>query len=178
MKTTIHWILGVLTQLQNQWVILEIPDIGDISIIELKLLFFEWWVYRHNQKHATETPTSCDTTTSHFPNDQAKAIDVSHYVGLEMVFIQAFIEHFWSHVAFGAHPSIQRHINFICVTEAEDRKRPGWEKRKSFLLYFHCIVWQSEFVSLSLCIRVCVLYTQLNKIYLVSLHFLISNPWG
>lgn len=107
----------------------------------LELLCFEWRVHRHNQKHAAHTPTSCDTTASHFPNDQAKAVDVSHYVGLEMAFIQAFVQHFWSHVALGAHPSIQGHINFICVAETEDRKRPGWgERRKPFLLYFHCIV--------------------------------------
>lgn len=53
-----------------------------------------------------------------------------------MVFIQALIQHFWSHIAFGTHPGIQGHVNFICVAETEDSVQvEGQEQNRSSYIF-------------------------------------------
>lgn len=67
--------------------------------------------------------TSCDTASRHLPHDQPVAVDVGHDVRVEVVFTQAFVEDLWSHVAPGSCTSAQRDVNFITVTERQEKER-------------------------------------------------------
>lgn len=61
--------------------------------------------------------TSRHTSPSNLPKDESKTVHVGHDVRLKVIPIQALIQHFWRHVAFGANSSVGRDVNFIRVTK-------------------------------------------------------------
>lgn len=61
--------------------------------------------------------TSWYTSPSNLPKDEAKTIHVSHDVRLEVISVQALVQHFWRHIAFGANSSVRWYVNFICITK-------------------------------------------------------------
>lgn len=66
--------------------------------------------------------TSRNTSPRNLPEDESKTVHVSHDVRLEMISVQAFIQHFWRHIALGAHPCVWWNVNLICVTEGKQNE--------------------------------------------------------
>lgn len=64
--------------------------------------------------------TSWYTSPSNLPKDESKTVHVGHNVRLEVISIQAFIQHFRGHIALGANSCVGWYVNFICIT----RKKP------------------------------------------------------
>lgn len=66
--------------------------------------------------------TSRNTPPCNLPEDESKTVHVSHDVRLEMISVQAFIQHFWRHIALGTHPCVGWDVNLICVTGGKQSK--------------------------------------------------------
>lgn len=60
--------------------------------------------------------TSRHASPGDLPQDEPEAVHVGHDVGLEVVAVEALVQHLWGHEAFGAHPRVWRDVHLVCVT--------------------------------------------------------------
>lgn len=62
--------------------------------------------------------TSCHATSAHLPDDESIAVDISHDVRLEVIFVQALVQDLRGHVAPCPNTCAQRDVHFIGVAMA------------------------------------------------------------
>lgn len=62
-------------------------------------------------------PTPEGATPGHLPHDEAKAVHVSHYKGLEVAPVQGLVQHFGGHVALGSDSQVWRNVHLVTVAD-------------------------------------------------------------
>lgn len=67
--------------------------------------------------------TSCHTATGDLPDDEAVAVDVGHEEGLEVVLVEALLQHLGGHVPPGSHASARGQVHLIGVTDTRHKHR-------------------------------------------------------
>ena len=98
--------------------------------------------------------TSRDASPGDLPQDESEAVHVGHDVGLEVVPVQALVQHLRGHVAFGAHPRVRRDVHLVRVAVGMETEKKGGthsllsteENATKSLLGFYCLLFVSFFL--------------------------------